>query len=674
MGYKIDDFKLDLRKSTAPPNHIWVNSGYSTCSFIPNTVMGVEGCFSPPFAAKDTGLLFEIEANNHVVPDTGSRGKNDCGLLFSGAEWQPDKITRRGTYHYVIDEKLLSLSVVSELVPLSGKAGFLIRIVIRNRTKGDVNIRITPLLKAGHPSLFPLCSWEFMPPAISGHAAEEIMENVWQNDEVRITLVNDHHSTGILLENEIFECRFAVVFTKSEMAAEEPCNLDAWQRETREVWRKRIERDDTIPELRSNIPGLEGYYLRSLISGLVCLWENDDYVVSPFPATSGMDGGSICCYPWDVAGYSAETLVMLLGEKTLDFIKLMLESGIDKHISMSLDGGGLGWCSYSYSMWSVVNLYWAAVTQIGKGFELLDDIIRSFQAEEARLEEWENLKDYGRQHNLLEMRSCGYEYFVPSPNAERAWCYDRLADIAEFLGREDFGKWHEKADAIRKSIQVNLWDTAKGWFKCIHPHGHIETVYSIQAYDALRMGACNETMKNAMLKHLSEGAFLGKYGVSSISAEDELHYELNDPDWSGGGSYSGDGPNLAETLWRSREPQLAWDVLKRHFWMGEMLPYFPQEHYCDSPSVPVNKRANIIAGVAGLQAILYGMAGIRQGLDGSLTIDPQPPDEGEIKISGLLFKNKRINLIMKPNFAQIYVDGNLLYEGDPREIIIRMTG
>lgn len=683
MGYKMDEFKLDLRKSVAPPNHIWVNSGYSTCAPLPNTVMGVEGCFSPPFAAKNTILTFEIEANHHIIPDTGNRGKEDCGLLFSGAEWRPDKIVRKGTYHFNVDEKLLSLYVVSELVPLVGKAGFLVKVIIKNRGKGKADISVKPVVKAGYPSVFPLSNWEFMPPAASEHSAEEITENIWENNEVRVTLLTDGHSTGRLGEEEIHECSFAVVFTKAWVAVEEPHNLDEWRRETLEVWEKRIEwANGKIPELRSNIPGLEDYYRRSLISGLVCLWENGAYVVSPFPATSGVDGGSICCYPWDVAGYSAQTLVMLLGEKALDFIKLMLKSGIDKHISMSLDGGGLGWCSYSYSMWSIINLYWVVVTQTGKGFELLDDIIGLFKAEEARLEEWEDLKDYGRQHNLLEMRSCGYEYFVPSPNAERAWCYDRLADIAEYIGRKDFGPWHEKAEAIRKSIQKNLWDEEKGWFKCIHPHGHIETVYSIQAYDALRMGACTESMKKALLEHIRDGAFLGKYGVSSISAEDEKHYELNDPDWSGGGCYSGDAPNLVETLWEQHEPQLAWDVLKRLFWMGEMLPYYPQEHDCDRPSVPANKRANIIAGVAGLQAILFGMAGIKPQLDGRLVIHPQPPKEGQplkeeypskegfVEIKGFIHKNSVIKLLMKPDFVQVSVNDEIVYEGEPVEIVL----
>lgn len=569
MGYKIEDFKLDLRKSVSPPNHIWVNSGYSTCAPLPNTVIGVKGCFSPPFAAKDTTLMFEITANNHTIPDTGNKGKNDCGLLFSGAEWSPDKITRKGTYHYNVDGNLLSLYVISELVPLTNRSGFLVKVTIKNKSKSSTDIIVKPYVTAGHPTVLQLNKWDFTPPEISCNSAEEVAPNVWENDMARITLLSSNNSTGILSEGQSHECCFAVVFTNSGDAVDGSYNLDDWQRDTHEIWEKRIRNvNKKIPELKSDIPGLEEYYRRSLISGLVCLWENENYCVSPFPATSGMDGGSICCYPWDVAGYSAETLVMLLEDKALDFIKLMLNSGIDKHICMSLLGNGLGGCSYSYSMWSIINLYWVVVTRLGKGFELLDDIIRLFQAEEDRLEEWENLKDYGRQHNLLEMRTCGYEYFVPSPNAERAWCYDRLADISEHIGRKNLKTWHEKAEAIRKSIRENLWDEDKEWFKCIHPEGHVETVYSIQVYDALRMGACSENMKAGLLKHLKDGAFLGKYGVSSVSAEDESHYELNDPDWSGGGCYTGDAPNLAEGLWMNHEPQLAWDVLKRLFWMG----------------------------------------------------------------------------------------------------------
>lgn len=659
MSYKLDDFKMDLKKCLTPPNHIWAVSGYSVSSPKMGTVAAVCGCFSPPFAAPDVFFGVEFNANGHLIADTGNKGKGDCGLLYSGGEWLPGKIVRCGTYHYNFNGKLLSFSVTSELTPLFGAAGFAVKVSVKNRMKDDLDISVSPVFSKGTPFIVPLSEWEFTPPRKS------------ENGNVAAALLQEA-PPAIIKEYQTHEFLFAVLFAESGIEIK-PCNIAGLIEKTAVRWQNLLKlTSENIPELKSDIPGLENYYNRSLISGLVCLWENDGYITNPFPATGGADGGAICCYPWDVAGYSAQTLVMLLGEKALDFLKAMLDSGIDSHISMALDGGGLGWCSYSYSMWSLVNLYLTILTYCNQGHELFDDIVRIFENEEKRLPEWEHLKDYGRQHNLLEMRSCGYEYFVVSPNAERAQCYDILADIGQTIGRDsrDWAAWHTKADLIRQSIRVNLWDGDLGWFKCLHPEGHVEVVYSIQMFDSMKGGVCDENMKKALLRHIRDGAFLGKYGASSISVEDTLHYELNDPDWSGGGSYSGDGPELAGMLWNENEPGLAWDVLKRHFWMGEHLIYYPQEHYCDIPGVPQNKRANIISGVAGLQAVLFGMAGIKPAPDGSIKIKPDPPEYGFVEISGFKFRNKKIDIFMKPGYIKIILDGNAIYEGEPKAITV----
>lgn len=605
-----------------------------------------------------------------MLEDTGNKGKNDCGILFSGAVWQPDKITRKGTYHYMVEDRLISLAVESELVPLFNRSGFLVKICLKNRTDREVALKVNVRLEPGHPKLVDFSTWDFMPPKASGEEMCVVSENIWENREIKVALLEEGCEEKRIGKGRQYECCAAVVYLPFGEDVKGG-SLHLWQEESRKAWNRRLELADRgIPELKSDIPGLVEYYQRSLISGLVCLWENDAFVTNPFPATSGMDGGSICCYPWDVAGYGARTLVMLLGDKTLDFFNKMLESGIDRHICMSLKGDGQGWCGYSYSMWSLMNLYWTIVTMTGKGLELFDKILDLFMAEEERLAQRRNLKDYGRQHNLLEMRSCGYEYFVPSPNAERAWCYDRLSDIAEYTGREDTAGWRKKAQEIRDAICNDLWDEEAGWFRCIHPDGHVEYVYSVQMYDALRMGACDEKMTDGLLKHLREGKFLGAYGVSSISAEDELHYELNDPDWSGGGSYSGEGPELAETLWKAKQPELAWNVLRRHFWLGTMAPYIPQEHYCDKPAMPENKRANIIAGTAGLQAVLFGLAGFEVGLDEKVIVDPAPVSEGWYEVKDFRCKNKVINLWVHKGRMGVSVDHKTYYEGEIKRVVI----
>jgi len=137
----------------------------------------------------------------------------------------------------------------------------------------------------------------------------------------------------------------------------------------------------------------------------VALWDAPDFAVRPFPMTSGMDGGSLCCYPWDSAGYSDLFLTLLLGDDTAQLLRALLACGMDRHIAMSLDGSGQGWCPYSYSAWSVMNMYWTYCTMTGKGSELFESVLKVFMKEEARLPEWKGLKDYGVQHNLLEMRS-----------------------------------------------------------------------------------------------------------------------------------------------------------------------------------------------------------------------------------------------------------------------------
>ena len=330
MNYQADDFKLDLRACVSPAHQIWVTSGYSTCSPLTETAAGVLGCFSPPFAAGDTKLSFEFFADGHKIHDTGDKGKNDCGLLFSGGFWYPDRIVRTGTYHYNVSDRLLSIGVTSELVPLSKKAGFLVKLTLLNRADTPVSLDITPLLTPGTPHVYPLSNWEFMPPRAPEDLAPAAPlsgnENIWENSQARLTLLTSHKAPFILAANATYTCCWAVVLTKAGQDAPDCENLSDWYQETIDAWSARLaEVSKKLPVLTSNIDGLTEYYKRSLISLLVCLWENDQYVMKPFPATSGIDGGSLCCYPWDAAGYSAHTLVMLLGDQALSFIREMLK-------------------------------------------------------------------------------------------------------------------------------------------------------------------------------------------------------------------------------------------------------------------------------------------------------------------------------------------------------------
>jgi hypothetical protein len=199
------------------------------------------------------------------------------------------------------------------------------------------------------------------------------------------------------------------------------------------------------------------------------------------------------------------------------------------------------------------------------------------------------LRDYGDQSNLLEMRSAGWEHVVASPNADRAWALEALAELSDLTGAAlPAADLRESAQLIRAEIVRQLWDDGAGWFPSRYPDGHTELAYSIQAFDVLRTGACPPHVTKALLGHL--GTFLGEYGVSSVSTADEFHYETADIDWSGAGAYTGEGPQLAQALWDRGEPELAWDVLRRLLWMGDHYPYFPQDDYSDKPGAPASGR------------------------------------------------------------------------------------
>jgi hypothetical protein len=414
-----------------------------------------------------------------------------------------------------------------------------------------------------------------------------------------------------------------------------------------------------VPVLTTDIPGLAQYYRRSLASGLVCWWDHPSFVTTPYIATSGLDGGALCAYAWDTGGYAPNLLTLMLGDRVVDIIESMLQADLAEHYAIAPDGTGLG-VAYAYSGWSLVQLCRAAAaerpldpTLVARLYDVLTALDKRFRPDDQT----GVLRDYGDQSNLLEMRGAGWEHVVASPNAERAWSLETLAELSEVSGAGlPVDELRASALQIRSEVIRQLWDGDAGWFRSRYPDGHTELAYSIQAFDVLRSGACPPEVAAALIKQLRPGAFLGDYGVSSVSAEDERHYETADIDWSGAGAYTGEAPQLALTLWERGEPALAWDVLRRVLWMGDHYPYFPQDHYCDKPGAPASgRRTNVIAGLTGAEAILTGLAGIRPHPDGSLTV--QPVAVGNIQLHGLGYRGRTIDLDLSPGNCEVRVDG-----------------
>ncbi len=146
-----EGFGLDLRRALTPWHHMAVTSGWTVVQPLMPTVCGVGSVFSPPIAARDLVLRLTFVVDGHRVVDNGNYRKGDCGLLYAGGTWFPDRIERHGTYHQRLDGRLRSLDVRSELVPLFGRAGFLLVVGVRNRAGGRVRVDVVPEVLPGQP-------------------------------------------------------------------------------------------------------------------------------------------------------------------------------------------------------------------------------------------------------------------------------------------------------------------------------------------------------------------------------------------------------------------------------------------------------------------------------------------------------------------------------------------
>jgi hypothetical protein len=403
---------------------------------------------------------------------------------------------------------------------------------------------------------------------------------------------------------------------------------------------------------------------------MVCIWENPAFFINPYLSSLGMDGGGFNCYLWDF-GYSANMLVLMLGEDMKPLVNQFMKVDLSKYYSYTPAGTGTG-VSYSYSTYSFMNIVWAMSRHLRPDKDLINDAI-SLVNELEKKPQWNNLIDFGNQHNLLEMRTDGWEHYVSSPNAERAWCLRKLSDMNDMNGgkAEDSQTWKLKADSIQDAIQTHLWDDEKGWFKSIYPDGHSEIAYSIQGFDPVQAGVCNESMTKKLLGHLKDGEFLFPYGASSVSAYDTMHFEFNDPDWGGSGAYTGDSPQLSMILYDICKPEAGFDVLKRLFWMGQHLPYYPQEHYCERMAVPSHKRANTVSGLLGSEVILYGMVGLDPRIDGSLWLNPQLPEKTIMSVTGYGWRGHNIDIYFNNNTCKIIIDDRQVYTGKNKEIRIK---
>lgn len=660
----LEDTALDLSRSVVLPQHLWVGSGRGVVAPL-DTTLGVGGFHAPPVSAPAFTLRLELRVNGIQVLDTpgGFRlpePENNIptdrrALLQRRRQCQWDRIIRVGHVHTITNAGLLSFEITSELLPLVGEqGGFAMRLMVHNHGPQALDVNIFDTIDPGAFGRLDWSQWVWQLPKPTT-AGQCVGERRFRAGEVDLQLDWDRMQFHVPVGGEATTAVRTVVLPAAAPCPAAPRAAMLVQQCIDHQSQRLHDIGERLPTLATNHEPLRDYWRRCLITGMTCLWEHESFACRPHVATSGIDGGSLCTYLWDVS-YAPLVLHLLEPRALPAILNVLRKVDLENHFAFTPDGAGTGpW--YAANDYSLTELVWTYAGVCGVDRELVRFLQQTLDQSEQRLPGHGDLKDFGNNRNLLEMRTNGYEHMVPCFNSLRARNLDRLATLLDLAGLGGSDRWRQRGRAVAREVRHRLWNAKTQWFDCLHPDGSRHHVDSIQIFDVMLAGVASRQQQRCLAERVVDGDFLDTYGVHSVSPRDARHFELVDVDWSGNGAFIGEPPLLAYTLWKCGFPGHAWRLMQRLFWMGSMLPYLPQEAYARKPSASTRGLANICAALAGVRAVLSGMLGVELVPDGTLTIEPRLPRGLQIELRRLRLGNVEVDLLVGKRCIELRVNG-----------------
>jgi len=640
----IAQFGVTADRMLLLPKHIYVSSGWITVQ--PDVArLGWGSLFAPPFFACPARVTWTLNGKPVEVADY---------------TWYPSEMVLHG-------KPAAGLNVRGRVMPLAGMRAVICELSLRNPSARTISseIALGAECAVGYSSI-----WPYPPPEASRKNTQRMVQpnrlSLRCRDgraELALALAGEETSssderlslTVALRPGQQRTLRAVVVLdTPKEAPAVLARILRAPERfitGARRNWQRRIEQlRAAAPALKTPHRELEAFYDRALFTFLSCRWDSDAMVFRPWYATSGMDGGAVCSYLWDLS-YTSKMAVLCDAAAVRKYLLAFARADLTNGYALNpLDGRPLG-LMYSYNYYNLTRLAHDYVTLTGDlgvlsekiGDETFLDYLYRYALRPDDLGRPPTLVDYGTNKNLLELnRTNDYEHYTPSPNGERMLIYRQLDDLFSWAGRKPPDDLVKRAEAFRKHFVERLWDPEHRWFHSLDTNQQPRIAYSIQIFDLLRTGMLSREQQEAVLSHLNESEFLSPYGVHSLSKQDE-GYDPNDADWGGPGAYAGDVPELVVDLIQSGHEKQGVDVLKRILWWGR-FPYIPQAVLAASRDYRHNGRANVISGLSGGQAILNGLLGIRVD-DRRVYFRPvNDPIVAGLKLSNLRIRGQRFGL------------------------------
>lgn len=409
-----------------------------------------------------------------------------------------------------------------------------------------------------------------------------------------------------------------------EIAKNPDSHIDA----NRKYWADEISKIETrAPVLTGASMELSDYYYKGLMTLISTRWEVPEFLFDPYYSTSGLDGGALNCYLWDIS-YPSQMVSMLEPEVVKKQILQFIKTDLREHYAFNpTTGEGMG-VLYSYNYYNLAKLTHDYVTMTGDVDFLREkvngstviDYLYDFCLSVENLGKLPQLIDYGNNHNLLELKKTeSYTHFTASPNSERILTFKLLTDMFGWLDKKTPHNLMKRGEQLSTVFREKLWDKDNQWIRGLDASKQQQSAYSIQIFDVLRSGIMSSEEESGIVGHLNEEEFLSPWGVYSLSPKDP-GYDPNDVDWGGPGVFAGDAPELVTDLLDAGYVDKGIDVLKRILWWGDM-PYYPQAIRANTKGYRENGRPNVIAGLTASQSIVTGLFGLKIALD-QISITP----------------------------------------------------
>lgn len=384
-----------------------------------------------------------------------------------------------------------------------------------------------------------------------------------------------------------------------------------------------------LPRLSSSCKELDTLYYRSLVTYILCRWENPDLCTSPYFSTGSINGACMCSYLWDYCGgLMLHPLYDKEGNKKalLTYLKNDLASS---YAINPVSGGKLGpW--YQVNQEKIICMVYYHVLFTNEKeflFERAGDksvlewmIYHAYVADDKEKEV--GLYDYGEKGNAhLELRrDLVYNGIMPDLNARRYMNYMRVYELTKAAGCPD-ENLRERALALKEKLK-SLWNDEKKWYDFIDAEGKRDIRYTVQMFKFLNSPVIGKEERDGLISHLNEREFLSEYGLHSMSKLDKA-YDQDDIDNGGGGICTHFTMQICAQLYEMGYESEANDILKRVYWWGSRFPYLGDS--CAANLIANREDTPLqgdISSVSCAQMIFYYIFGIRADFAGNVTICP----------------------------------------------------